>query len=295
MKLKKKDVTDSEIEQSMKPVLAELSKHLVKRQPIKEEPKKPKKRKPKNRGQRKRTPSNQGSSAPANQRDSNQPNTAQESNEPQPKLTNEECEYMESILEYPNMGVTARREKIFGWSADKGTRMKNGLIDKGLIDEFSVDLGKEFGGRVKMLRLTNESYKAIGKAPPERLSSRQGSFEHIWWQVQIANDYAQRGYTANIEKVLRGKSADIGVSNGKEWVAVEVELSPRTALSNFRQNSDADFARTIIACKNAKIKKQVEATLDSFLEYNPSYKGKAKVVLLADFPFVKQLHREIRG
>lgn len=294
----KKDLTDFEIEQAQQGLMEQLRKGFVKREPLRFETAqktKPKKRKPKNRGQRKSASDNQGSCVSANQHNGNQTTTTQESNELQAELTSEEQEYMASILEHPNMGVTARREKIFGWSADKGTRLKNGLIDKGLIDEFSVDLGKAFGGRVKMLRLTERGYKALGITPPESLSPRQGSFEHIWWQVQIANDYAQRGYTANIEKVLRSKSADIGVSNGKEWVAVEVELSPRTALSNFRQNIDAGFARTIIACKNAKVKKQVEATLDSFLERNPSYKGKGTVMLLADFPFVKQLHKEIRG
>lgn len=302
----RKDVSDSEIEILMKPVHASLEKYLVKREPLKEEEhEQARKGKPTKGGKRKSASARKGSSASGQQHNQraqtgkqgkgNQGKSASKNDDTWPVLTGEQLSYMRSILEHPNMSVTARGEKLFGYSADKRTKLKNGLLELGLIEEFSVDLGKEFGGRVKMLKLTDAGYRALEEPLPESLSPRHSSLEHLWWQVHLANDYAQRGYKANIEKILQGKSADVGVSNGKELVAVEVQLTPQTALSNFRQNTDAGFARTILACKNAKVKKQVEAQLATFLRHNPIYEDKAKVVLLSDFPFVKQLYKEIRG
>jgi hypothetical protein len=281
---KKKDVTDSEIEQAMKPVLADLSRHLVKREIVKEEePEQPKqkKKKPGRRGSRK-----------SGQRRGNASGSQGDSE--QKAISDDERGYMESIIDEPNLSVTARAKRL-GLSADKSTKLRNGLIAKALVHEFSVDLGMEFGGRVKMLRLTDDGYKALGETPPKPLPKSQGSLEHIWWQVHIANDYAERGYRANIERQINGKAADVGVSNGKEIVAVEVELSPKNVVYNLKADIDAGFSRVIVACKNQRIKNESERQIKSFIETNPSYEGKYKVVLLKEFPFVRKLFKEIRG
>ena len=213
------------------------------------------------------------------------------------KLSDEEREYLKSIIEYPNRSVTARGEKLFGFSADKRTRIKRNLLDKKLIDEFTVGLGRPFGGRVKLLRLTDKAYDILGKKPVKKdpgLLQRRSS-EHIWWQEHIARDYSARGYQAIIEKQMNGKSADIGVVKNNEVVAVEVELSPKNAITNLKQNIDAGFTRTIIACKNKSTKKEIETKLTSFFKKNLTYQDKATVILLTDFPFVKKLFQEIRG
>ena len=147
-----------------------------------------------------------------------------------------------------------------------------------------------------MLRLTDEGYKLLGKTPQTKDSlAKYGSLEHQWWQEHIAKDYSERGYNAVIEKNLNGKSADIGVMTKDEMVAVEVELTPKNAITNFKQDLDAGFNRVIIACQNTRVKKEIERKLQSFLEQHYSYRGKAKVILLNEFPFVKKLMAEIRG
>lgn len=258
----RKDVTNEEIEIAMQPVLDELSRFLVPRVKLEEDKKNHSKEKPK-----------------------------EEIN-----ISEEEKEYLKSILEHPNLSVTARGEKLFGFSADKRTRIKKNLLDKKLILEFSVDLGSDFGGRVKLLRLTEQGYKLLGEKPPLSTNfSKRGSLEHIWWQEFIAQDYLARDYKAIIEKELNGKAADIGIIAENETVAVEVELSPKNAITNFKQDIDAGFTRTIIACKNYQVKKQIQNKVNSFIAENPIYKGKEKIILLTDFPFVKKLNNEIRG
>jgi len=261
----RKDVTDSEIERAMNPVLQKLSRFLAPRV------------KPESQEGQKRNPG--------------------ENRKEKIAISKDEKEYLKSILEYPNLSVTARGEKLFGFSADKRTRIKRNLLDKKLIEEFSVDLGRDFGGRVKFLELADAGYKIIGKAHSPKASrfSKRGSLEHIWWQRHIARDYEKRGYKAIIEKELNGKSSDIGVIKDNEIVAVEIELSPKNAVTNLKQNIDAGFTRTMIACKNNKVKKIVDKKITSFMEDNPDYRDKAKIILLTDFPFIKKLYKEIRG
>ncbi|MEW5911318.1 MAG: hypothetical protein AB1814_02080 [Thermodesulfobacteriota bacterium] len=290
----KKDVTDSEIAVLMRPVHASLKKYLVRRQPTQEDEPEQAKNKPHKKSGR------QGGSKSANQGDSvsgrrgGSVSSERGGSSQQSIISDEEHEYLESVYEYPNLSLTARGEKL-ALSADKRTRMKNSLIQRKMLVEFSVDLGSDYGGRVKMLRLTDEGCKAIGRKAPGSVSPRQGSFEHLWWQVFIANDYAARGYKVNIEKLLNGKSADIGVRKGSEIVAVEVELTPKNSLYNFKADIDAGFARVILACKNQNVKTQVEKKINAFIEDNPRYEGKARIMLLNEFPFVKSLKKEIRG
>ena len=276
-RLYKKDVTDEEIRIAMEPVYQEISKFLVQRiKPMKENSVQ---ERPKQKDKQKSNLRN-----------------AQEKQKNPVTISHEEREYLKSILEFPNLSVTARGEKLFGFSADKRTRIKKALLEKKLILEFSVDLGSGFGGRVKLLKLTDEGYKFLGLKPPEQPRfSKRGSLEHMWWQERIAQDYNERGYQAVVEKELNGKCADTGVSKGDEIVAVEIELTPKNAITNFKENCDAGFSRTIIACKNARVKKTTEGKIASFIESNPGYANKAKIILLSEYPFLKKLSSEIRG
>ena len=257
-------VTDKDTEERMKPVLEELSQYFKPRVKIERKVEKPVPEKLKK--------------AP-------------------PKLNREMIDYLKSILDKPNFSVTARGTKLFGWSSNKMTKLKKILMDMGLLHTFTVDLGREFGGRVMLIRLTDEGYKALKRRPPEGqfgIHLRE-SLEHLWWKEQIQKDYAARGYKAEIEKELNGKQTDIGVTKGDEIVAVEVELSPKNAVSNLKRNIEAGFTRTLIACKNYRVKQEVEKKVKSFAEENNIPDSKYRILLLSEFPFIKQLHREIRG
>lgn len=289
----RKNVTDSEIEVVMKPVHASLAKFLVKRQQVQDEEPEQTKKKPKKKAGRQRSgnSANRGGSISANPGGGV---SGGQDDSGQTTLSEEERDYLQNVYKFPNLCLTGRKEKL-ALSADKSTRVKNSLVGNGLVVEFSVDLGKNFGGRVKMLMLTKKGYGVMGVTGENEFSPRQGSFEHIWWQTYIAKDYAQRHFRANIERVLNGKSADVGVQRGNEIVAVEVELTPKNALHNFKADTDAGFARVILACKNQNVKSQVEKKINAFIKDNPKYEGKARIMLLNEFPFVKSLKKEIRG
>ena len=257
-------VTDKDIEERMKPVLKELSQYFKPRVRIERKPEKP---------------------AP------------EKGKKAAPKLNSEMVDYLQSILDKPNLSVTARGTKLFGWSSNKMTKLKKILMEMGLLHTFTVDLGREFGGRVMLIRLTDSGYQALKRKPPEGqfgIHLRE-SLEHLWWKEQIKKDYEARGYKAEIEKELNGKQADIGVTKGGEIVAVEVELAPKTAVSNLKRNLEAGFSRTLIACKNYRVKQEVERKVKSFAEENNIPASRYRILLLSEFPFIKKLHREIRG
>ncbi len=257
-------VTDKDIEERMKPVMEGLSQYF----------------KPRVRMVRKA-----------------EPPKSEKVNKVPPQLSREMIDYLQSVLDKPNLSVTARGTKLFGFSSNKMTKLKKILQDMGLLHTFTVDLGRETGGRVMLTRLTDRGYQALKQKPPEGqkgIHARE-SLEHLWWKEQIQKDYQARGYKAEIEKELNGKQADIGVSKGGEIVAVEVELAPKNAVSNLKRNLEAGFTRTLIACKNYRVKQEVERKVKAFAEENNIPENKYRILLLSEFPFIKQLYKEIRG
>ena len=290
----KKDVTDAEIELAQKSLMIELAKEFVKRDPIKFDYEKNRN----NKVNKKATANNQHSkNSNKSQHASGVKNSSNMKSERDNPLSLSEFEesYLMGIINHPNMSVTARGIILHGLSADKNTKTKKELLSRRLINELTIQLGKAFGGTVKLLKLTENGYKALGKIPPKTRPERQGSLEHIWWQENIARDYEVRGYKVHIEQELNDKFADIGVEKNNELVAVEIELSPKNAIYNFRADINAGFNRVIIACKNIAVRKQIETQLLSFVSENPSYFNKSKVIVLSEFPFVKKLHKEVRG
>ena len=146
-----------------------------------------------------------------------------------------------------------------------------------------------------MLQLTEKGNKVIGKQMKGPFPNGNESLEHLWWKVHLANDYAQRGYRVNIERMLNGKAADVCVSTNSELVAVEVELSLRNVVYNLKADIDAGFSRVIVACKNTTVMKQAEKQIKVFVKNNSSYEGRYKIYILKDYPFVKRMMKEVRG
>ena len=42
-------------------------------------------------------------------------------------------------------------------------------------------------------------------------------------------------------------------------------------------------------------RKEAERKIAAFIEHHPQYSGKAKILLLTEFPFLRELEKEIRG
>jgi hypothetical protein len=181
--------------------------------------------------------------------------------------------------------VTARASRL-GLSAYKMNALKKSLIKKGHVVQFSINIGKLFGGKVTLLALTGKGYKAIGKRPV--LKPDNISWEHWWWQRAICDYFNRHGAKADIEKSKNGKRADIGLIMSGSEIAVEVELSPKNAISNITADLEAGFGKVICCCKNSMVAKEVRRQVKAYSAYE-SIKDRVEVKVLTELQLVKEL------
>ena len=255
----KKDVSDSEIATHMEGRMADLMAHVV-----------------------------GGSTVPAPERTTSQEHTQSSTTEtPTAKtsITQHEREFLESIIEQPHLSVTARRD-FLGLSTWQNNERKKSLVAAGLVEEFSINLGKATGGILKLMDLTPAGYEALGKVPkaPRPLNC---SAEHFWWQRLIATHYRQEGYDVEIEMHRNGVFADVGIVRDGKKTAVEVELTPKNAVANVQRDLAAGFDEVIVAARNTRVLKAIEDRLWSILA--PDLHERVSLRLLADLPFAQEL------
>lgn len=261
----KKDVSDAEIDALMAPVISRLEQFVKPRMRIEEEQKEKTHEKLKTR-----------------------PQEPQINKEKYPKLNEKEKEYLESVHANPHYSVT-RHGQALGLSSYMMDKLKKSLIEKGMIEEFSINLGKEFGGTVKFLELTDAGHKMLGKRQKDK-PARQCSQEHWWWQRQIHTYYAKKNYKSEIEMLRGSKRADVGVVHNGRALAIEVELSAKNAVANVKEDLENGFDSVRVACRDTAIKHDAEKALQSWQGYT-AVKEKIEVCLLTDFSFIKELKK----
>ena len=202
-------------------------------------------------------------------------------------VAKDEKRLLVSIDNEPNLPVT-RRASILGESSYMMNKLKESLKQKGLAEQFSVNLGKQFGGTITLLALTEKGYEAIGKKPKIKKSRKNESHEHIWWKMNIDESYRKKSIPSEIEKSLNGKHADVGIVWKGENIAIEVELTPKNAIQNIKKDIEAGFDQVVSCAKNKTILNAIEKQFKALEDYE-SLKGQVKFRLLSDFDFVKEI------
>jgi hypothetical protein len=174
-----------------------------------------------------------------------------------------------------------------GHSTYKNDKIKKALAGKGLIEEFTVNLGHATKGIIKLLEIKMKGYEVLRmKAPPSR--EHRCSAEHWFWQRNIADYYKSKGFHTEIEMSIRGKRADVGFLMDGMTVAVEVGLSPKNEVVNVQKDLEAGFDKILVACKTTKIKRAVQERLEGLISED-DWK-KVKLILLSNFSFLKELY-----
>jgi hypothetical protein len=198
-------------------------------------------------------------------------------------LTNQEKSYLQSIWNNPNLNMTERGNQ-FGHTTDKNNKIKESLLNKTLVEEFTISFKKRTS---KFLGLTDKGYLAIGKQTPVE-KTYCTSVEHYWWQLNIAGFYIKKGIQVEIEKMVGNTRADVALMNNDgEMIAMEVELSAVNCCSNVRKDLDAGYIQVIEAVKNNKLKKDIEDKLRK--NFSPTELKKVKTMTLNEFPFVADI------
>ena len=253
MKIYRKNVSDEEVQSIMAPHLAELMRHVVPR--AKPEPEADPKQSPNEKAK--------------------------------VELTPEERDLLEDILEKPNLSVTTRAARL-GLSAYKMNTIKASAIKRGFAEQFSINLGKKFGGTISLLALTTEGYKVLGKKPimrPENVG-----LDHWWWQVAICDYFTKKNVNAEIEKSKNGIRVDICLTTGGREIAIEVELSPKNAVPNIVHDLEAGFDKVECCCKDGTVAEEVKRRLQVYEGYG-NIKDRVEVRILTELQLVKQMQK----
>lgn len=202
-------------------------------------------------------------------------------------LTTDEMDYLRSIHQEPFLN-TGQREAFLDFTKSTSNAVKKALINKDLIDEAALHLGKTVGGYAKFTVLTEQGYRTIKQAPPFAFQGKKRA-EHRFLQHFAHFCLVGQGFKARIEMNRGGKSADVGYEDNGERIALEIATRPDNEVTNAKRDLQAGFHRVIVLCTTRKVLAQVKRDLDKFL--SPEELMRVETILLADSQFGKALTR----
>jgi hypothetical protein len=81
---------------------------------------------------------------------------------------------------------------------------------------------------------------------------------------------------------MKGKLVDIAVMNeNKDTLAVEVALTPKNEMRNITADLAVGFDKVIIACKNPRVKTEIDNSISEYLDDDS--KSKIETIFLYEF------------
>jgi hypothetical protein len=168
---------------------------------------------------------------------------------------------LEDVLNHRDDGVDVRYKRL-GLSGDRGNRLKNQLLDQGLVEGQLVQVGNT---RKLLLRVTDAARRELGS---EAVSPGRESLAHEYWKRYYAEVFRKKGYHVTLEAprrhgrvdVLAVKPAENG-TGASESLAVEVETGKSDVVENVRQDLLSGFSKVVVICTDKQVLKSVEREL----------------------------------
>lgn len=171
------------------------------------------------------------------------------------EIPQDEKAFLMDVYLKPYFSITQHYQNL-DLSAGKGNGIIKKLIRKQLCNIQEINLGGR-GGLTKFPVLTELGYNAIGMQEKKHIG-RGAGFEHEFWQNKLTEALKNQGYKAEIEKNLNNKFLDVGVETEKGIIAIEIAITSEHERENITKDREAGCAIVIIACKNDKIRQEVE-------------------------------------
>lgn len=192
------------------------------------------------------------------------------------KLSAEAEVFLKDILEESDVPITTRGGRL-GYTSHMTNKVKNELIRRGLVTEYQVSLGRIN----KFLEITPAGYTYLKVQAPKHKG--KGSPEHRYWQRRILHHYQNNlGLKAKIEGQRGEKLVDVAVmEEDGTLLAVEIALTAKNELRNIKEDLAVGFHKVLIACKNKRVREEVEKKVAESL--NDEDKRKVAICLLTDF------------
>ncbi len=160
--------------------------------------------------------------------------------------------FVQDIISYRDDGVDARYKR-FGWSADRGNKIKNQLLSHGWIEEGEVKVGRT---RKKMLRLNSGAKKHLGID-----EEKAGFRDHEYWKNVYAEKLRDEGYEVIVEATRHGGRVDFLAWNGKELLGVEIETGKSDFIQNIKNGLVSGFTRILVVATDTKAFEKIQREL----------------------------------
>jgi len=148
------------------------------------------------------------------------------------------------IAKHP-LSVVTERYKRLGWSAHTGTKLKQKLLERGLVEQEKVSVPK---GSVTLLKLTGQGKRLVEswgikvKALP-----KNASLEHEYHKELATRRYRQMGYNVQKEVPIGdGKAVDLVATKDGKRVAIEIETGKSDVQANIKKCQEAGFDEVVV-------------------------------------------------
>lgn len=158
-------------------------------------------------------------------------------------LTPPERRFLSDVAAHPDDGVDVRYKRL-SLSADAGNQVKRKLLERGMIEEERVQIGRT---RRVLLRLRSDPSDA--------------SLTHSYWQRCYAKKLLALGYRVQLEAPRKRGRVDVLGTRGSESVAVEVETGKSDVVWNVQQDLLSGFDRVIVVATDEDAFLRVEQKL----------------------------------
>lgn len=197
-------------------------------------------------------------------------------------LTGDETLFLMDIDKNPYKEVKDRYQRL-GFSAGKGTIIKQRVLNEGFLEESRITTGKKTGIR-KMLNLTPKAYDNL-KIPVKK---HRGSQEHKYWVEQIEQYYKNKGYKVSTEYPISetGKCIDVYAwinTNGHDKIGVEVALSNYSSheIENIKKCIEFGCNKVVLVTKEQRNQEWLKKATQRLLP--ESVMGKIEFKLAEEF------------
>ena len=162
-------------------------------------------------------------------------------------------EFLEDVMAHEDDGVRVRYKRL-GWSGDKGNRIKNQLVESGVLEEQEVKTGRTYK---LLLRVTPRARERLGL----KKNLGRGSLAHEYWKRFYAATFLDHGYRVELEAPRQNGRVDVLATKGNESVAIEVETGKSDAVWNVKQNLRSGFGRVLVVATDEAALRRVERQL----------------------------------
>ncbi len=160
---------------------------------------------------------------------------------------------VDDVLKYQDDSLRARYKRL-RLNVDKGTRLKNQLVENGVLEEQEVKVGR---ARKVLLRVTPAARAKLGLTA----NLGRGSLTHEYWKRFYAAILKEDGYHVELEATRQSGRVDVLARKGTESIAVEIETGKSDVVWNVKQDLLSRFSSLLVVATDEGALWKVEGQL----------------------------------